>query len=266
VSGNPFRSSRCELTSSNRLGNPSKDARTVQAVFDGTLASPVRGTRMPHFDDAQGKLDRGNMTLKIYGVPRSRATRTLWMAHELGISFELIEVPPGAEGSRKPEYLRLNPNGQVPFIDDHGLILWESMAINLYLAKKHGAPIGPANLAEDGQMTMWGFWTVNEIEPHASTVLYNTAERPEAERSSAALTTALNALNTPLMVLEKKLQEGSGYLVGRRFTVTDLNAISCLFYLRFAPQALADKPAIRAWYDEGMARPANRAAFALRGD
>ena len=206
------------------------------------------------------------MTLKIYGIPRSRATRTLWMAHELEISFDLIEVPPGPEGSRKPEYLRLNPNGQVPFIDDDGLILWESLAINLYLAKKHGGPIGPANLAEDGQMTMWGFWTVNEIEPQASTVLYNTAERPQAERSATALTTALNALQAPLNVLERKLQEGSGYLVGRRFTVADLNVISCLFYLRFAPQILADKPAIRAWYDGAMARPANRAAFALRGD
>ena len=206
------------------------------------------------------------MTLKIYGIPRSRATRTLWMAHELGIPFDLIEVAPGAGGSRKPEFLRLNPNGQVPFIDDDGLILWESMAINLYLAKKHGAPIGPGNLAEDGQMTMWSFWSVNEIEPHASTVLYNTAERPEAERSTAALTAALNALSAPLMVLEKRLQEGSGYLVGRRFTVADLNVISCLFYLRFAPQALAGKPVIRAWYDGAMARPANRSAFALRGD
>jgi glutathione S-transferase len=206
------------------------------------------------------------MTLRIYGIPRSRATRTLWMVHELGIPFDLVEVTPGAEGSRKPEYLRLNPNGQVPFIDDDGLVLWESMAINLYLAKKHGAPVGPRDLAEDGQMTMWGFWTVNEIEPHASTVLYNTAERPEAERNAAALAAALKALNAPLMVLERKLQEGGGYLVGRRFSVADLNAISCLFYLRFAPQALADKPAIRAWYDAGMARPANRSAFALRGD
>jgi glutathione S-transferase len=206
------------------------------------------------------------MTIKIYGIPRSRATRTLWMAHELGIPYKLIDVPPGAEGSRKSEYLRLNPNGQVPFIEDDGLILWESIAINLYLAKKHGAPLGPANLAEDGQMTMWGFWTVNEVEPHANTVLYNTAERPEAERNSAALTAALNALKPPLAVLEEKLEEGSGYLVEGRFTVADLNAISCLFYLRFAPQALADKPGIRAWYDKGMARPANRAAFALRGD
>lgn len=206
------------------------------------------------------------MTIKIYGIARSRALRTLWMAKELGIPFDLVEVPPGVKGSRKPEYLRLNPNGQVPFIDDGGVIIWESMAINLYLAKKHGAPLGPKNLAEDGQMTMWGFWTVNEIEPHAIAILYNTAELPVADRNSSAVTAALNALSAPLAVLETKLKDGGGYLVGQRFTVADLNAICCLFYLRFAPQALADRPAIRAWYDGGMARPANRAAFALRGD
>jgi glutathione S-transferase len=206
------------------------------------------------------------MKLKIYGIPRSRAIRTLWMAHELGISYELVEVPPGAQGSRRPEYLRLNPNGQVPFIDDDGLILWESFAINLYLAKKHGAPIGPGNLAEDGQMTMWTLWSVNEIEPHASTVLYNTSELPLEQRNPAALATALKALKAPLQVLEDRLTKGGGYLVGQRFTVADLNVISCLFYLRFAPQALADKSGIRAWYERGMARPANRTAFSLRGD
>ncbi len=83
------------------------------------------------------------MTLKIYGIPRSRAVRTLWMAHEPGIPFDLVEVTPGADGSRKPEYLRLNPNGQVPFIDDDGLILWESLAINLYLARSMARPSGP---------------------------------------------------------------------------------------------------------------------------
>jgi len=206
------------------------------------------------------------MTIKIYGIPRSRALRTLWMAHELGISFELIEVSPGPAGSRKPEYLRMNPNGQVPFIDDDGLILWESFAINLYLAKKHGAPVGPANLAEDGRMTMWSIWAVNEIEPKASIVLVNTAELPPDRRSPAAVTMALDALRAPLQILENELTKGGGYLVGRRFTVADLNLICCLFYLRFAPQALAGLSAVRAWYEAGMARPANRAAFSLRGD
>ena len=76
--------------------------------------------------------------LKIYGMARSRAFRTLWMAKELGLEYENIALNPmsGTE-TRTPEFLAINPNGHVPAIDDDGFVLWESMAINLYLAKKH---------------------------------------------------------------------------------------------------------------------------------
>jgi glutathione S-transferase len=206
------------------------------------------------------------MPLKIYGTPRSNTIRPLWLAHELGIDYELVEVAPGAAGSRKPEYMRLNPNGRVPCIDDGGVILWESLAINLYLAKKHGGPLAPANLAEEGRMLQWGFWSAIEIEQPATTVLYHGALLPPEERDPAAVKKALETLEGPLRVLEGALKDGGGYLVGRRFTVADLNAICCVFYLRSAPAALDGTPAVRAWYEAGMARPAKRAAFALRGE
>ena len=77
--------------------------------------------------------------LKIYGVPLSRAYRALWMANELGLDYENVPIH-FADGSAKtPEYLAVNPNGRIPAIDDNGFKLWESMAINLYLAKKHGS-------------------------------------------------------------------------------------------------------------------------------
>jgi glutathione S-transferase len=98
------------------------------------------------------------MTLKIYGTPRSNTIRPLWLVHELGLEYQLVEVPLGAGGSRKPDYLRLNPNGKVPCIDDDGVILWESLAINLYLAKKYGGPLGrqPRRGGPDAQ---WGSWS-----------------------------------------------------------------------------------------------------------
>ncbi|MFI5013923.1 MAG: glutathione S-transferase family protein [Hyphomicrobiales bacterium] len=206
------------------------------------------------------------MGLKIYGVPRSRAIRTLWMVQELGIPYELVEVAPGAEGSGKAEYLSRNPTGAVPWIEDDGMVLWESLAINLYLSKKYPSALGPKDVAEDGRMAMWGFWSAIEIEPRAAAAMYNTSVLPPNERNPAAASSALEALKRPLQILEKALRNGGGFLVGGRFTVADLNAVTCVFYLRFTPQALADKPAIRAWYDAAMARPANRVAFAMRGD
>src|SRR5262245_13758751 len=75
--------------------------------------------------------------LRIYGIARTRAFRALWVANELGLDYEHIPVEIGERGARQAEYLAVNPNGRLPAIDDNGFVLWESLAITLYLAKKH---------------------------------------------------------------------------------------------------------------------------------
>lgn len=206
------------------------------------------------------------MALKIYGIPRSRAIRTLWMAHELAIPYELIEVAPGPDGSRRPEFLAINPNGHVPFVDDDGLVLWESLAINLHLARKHGGPLAPASLEEDSLATMWTVWAATELEPPAAQAMYHTFMLPEPDRVPGLKAAALQQVEAPLLVLEGTLAKGGGFVMGGRFTVADLNLACCVFYLRMNPDVLLDKPAIREWYAAALARPAARAAFAMRGE
>jgi len=206
------------------------------------------------------------MTLKIIGTPYSRTVRTLWMAKELGIPYENIEVKTGAEGSRTPEHLKINPNGHVPVIDDDGLILWESLAINLYLARKHGGPLAPANLAEEGQMLQWTLWAVWELEPHAQAVMGHAQTLPVEQRDAAVLAKATATVEGALGVLNAALVKGGGHLVGGRFTVADLNVVACLYFLRFTLPIMDKFPAVRAFYDATRARPHAKAAFALRGD
>ena len=107
------------------------------------------------------------MALKIYGVARSGAFRTLWMAGELGIPYEHIKINFADGGTRRPEYLAINPKGHIPAIDDDGLRLWESMAINLYLAKKWqispkngsgSSDLYPQRLADEARAWQWSFW------------------------------------------------------------------------------------------------------------
>jgi glutathione S-transferase len=76
-------------------------------------------------------------SLKVYGVARSRAFRAVWMAAEPGLDYERVKIDFVDGEARTPEYLAVNPNGHIPAIDDDGFILWESMAINLYLSKKY---------------------------------------------------------------------------------------------------------------------------------
>src|SRR4029453_10983790 len=77
-------------------------------------------------------------SLRIYGVARTRAFRVLWIAKELDLDYEHVPTEIGPAGARKADYLAINPNGRLPAIDDGGFMLWESLAITLYLAKKHG--------------------------------------------------------------------------------------------------------------------------------
>src|ERR1043166_4658924 len=101
------------------------------------------------------------MALKIYGVLRSRASRNVWRAKEMGISFEHVPVihanrltDPAAPGAplntASPAFRAINPNGLVPAIDDDGLVLNESLAINLYLAKRYRGAPGPTDAPEGG--------------------------------------------------------------------------------------------------------------------
>ena len=206
------------------------------------------------------------MNLTIYGVPRSRAIRNLWMAYELNIPFTHVETSFGPEGCRSPAFMAINPNGHIPAITDDGVMIWESMAINLYLARKHGGPLAPTTIAEEGQMMAWTLWAATEVEPHASQTMYHTSMYPPEQRDPSAVTKALAALVAPLAVMDAHLAAHGGFLVGGRFTAVDLNVAGCLFYLRFTPQALAELPHVRAWYAACITRPASLKAFALRDE
>src|SRR3989442_14391502 len=126
------------------------------------------------------------MALKIYGVGRSRAFRTLWMAKELGLDYEHLKVDFADGSTRQPSHLAVNPNGHVPVIDDDGFILWESMAINLYLAKKYGAGgLYPSRIEDEARAWQWSFWGMTELERLVLTALFNRAIFPGNQRHAA---------------------------------------------------------------------------------
>jgi len=211
--------------------------------------------------------------LTIYGVYRSRASRNIWLADELGIPFKTVPVmqhyrltPEAAKEvlhTRSPEFLKVNPNGHIPSIDDDGVVLHESLAINLYLARKHGGPLAPAGLAEDGLMGMWALWAANEVEPHSIQVLYHRAANKPEERDPKIAQAAIDALRAPFSVLDKALA-GPGYLVGGRFTVADINTAEVVRYAMPAPELFEAAPSVKAWLAACHARPAYKARMAAR--
>ncbi len=206
------------------------------------------------------------MSLTIYGIARTRTSRVLWLAEELGLAYRHEKLAPAAGDTRRPEFLTLNPMGRVPAIDDDGLILWESLAINLHLARKYGqnGGLGPRDVAEDALIGQWTLWAATGFEPDAHDVVVQTINLPPEQRSAAARDAALARLERPLRALDSALAKGGGHLVGRRFTVADLNVACIAFYLRAAEGALAPYPAVDAWYCAAAGRPAFKRMIALR--
>ena len=204
------------------------------------------------------------MALKIYGVARSRAFRVLWMAKELGLDYEHVKVDFATGETRAPAHLALNPNGHVPVIDDDGFVLWESMAINLYLAKKYGAGgLYPTRLGDEARAWQWSFWGTTEVERPVLTALMHRASYPEDKRDAAAADAAEKTLSQPLGVLDGALGRGA-HLLGDSFTVSDLNVASILAWARPAQIDMSTFPKVADWLRNCAERPAARAARQLQ--
>lgn len=200
--------------------------------------------------------------LRIYGIARTRAFRAIWMAKELALEFEHIPVEIGAAGARQAEYLAINPNGRLPAIDDDGFILWESLAVTLYLAKKHGK-FYPTTLQGEAKAWQWSLWAANEVERGVNIWSLHAIRLPPEDRNEAVLADALRIIGAPFRVLDDALA-GREWLVGDAFTVADLNVAAVIS--RAIEMDLAQTPNIARWLKACLDRPAAREASGLRAE
>lgn len=197
--------------------------------------------------------------IRIYGIPMSRAFRPLWLAEELGLSYENVPTHFATGDTKKPEFLAINPNGHIPALVDGDVVLCESMAINLYLARKYDGGLWPKSIADEGRTWQWSFWAMTELEPPLLDLLMHTAMRPPAERDAAKAQDAKARLAKPLDVLEGALR-GRSHLVGTAFSVADLNVASVLSWARMLRLDLSRWPWLDAWLARCLERPAAKKA------
>lgn len=199
--------------------------------------------------------------LRIYGSAKSRTLRVLWMAGELGLSYDQKDYLPRAPETRTPEYLALNPNARVPTIDDDGFVLSESMAINCYLAKKHRSALYPADPKHEALALQWSLWETDRLDRQIVNYQRHTKDLPEAERKPEIAKAAWEEVVPALDVLETALTK-SEWLAGPMFSVGDLNVASALF--RALSMDLTKWPHVQAWLNRCWDRPPAKKARAMR--
>ena len=190
------------------------------------------------------------MALTIYGSAGSRTMRVLWAACELGLEFTHVPYGYNDPALKQPDFLRINPAGQIPAIDDDGFTLSESLAIILYLAKKYGGPpLYPATLEGEAEVWRWTLWAQVQLEPWVQgDVLLK-------EVHAAARDLAMPFVARSLALLERRL-EGHSWLLGDDFTAADLTVAAILSPSRAVKLPLQRFPNIKAWHIRCYSRPA----------
>ncbi len=203
--------------------------------------------------------------LKIYGQPRSRAFRVLWLAKEASIPYEHIPVSITADKPecKEPWYVEINPNARIPTIDDDGFVMWESAAINLYLAEKYKSPLFPSTPQGRGRMLQWAFYIANDVEQPIVTMFQHRMLFPAEKRNPALADAAEETLLGKLKLLEDHLAKNK-YFGGEQWDMADFMVASVAYTLTAIKYDLAKYPNFQKWLMASIERPAAKEARKLR--
>ena len=199
---------------------------------------------------------------KLHGTSRSRSARSLWALEELGVNYEHNPMP--TTDAKSAPHLKLNPNGHVPVLEDDGVVVWESMAINLYLADKYGKnSLWPSDPMGRADVYKWSFFAMTEVEPHLITILRNRVMNAPENRDEKAASAAVEALKAPMNALEESLK-GKEYLLGKNFTIADLNVAAVMSWIPMMKLDLSSWPNVAAWLQKCLGRDANKKVRGLK--
>lgn len=203
--------------------------------------------------------------LKLYGQYRSRTFRVAWLCKESTIPYEHVNVKINVRGAtcKEPWYTALNPNARVPTIDDDGFVMWESAAINLYLAEKYKSPLWPTDEKAKGRMLQWTFFVTNDIEPPMIAIRMNRQILPREKRDARLAGEAETALESKLKILDDHLASNRFFGVDS-WDMADFMVASVCYTFFVMNYDLSRVPHFHNWLMTSLERPKAREARALR--
>ncbi len=199
------------------------------------------------------------MSIVFYYSPMTSATRVHWALEELGIPYDKVKIDLSKGEQRKPEFLKLNPNGKVPCMVIDGQPLFESLAMLIYLGEAYGVDKGlyPALGLPRLEAFKWMSWASVTLVDAGGRLLRNTSERFPAEmRNPAVATNARAEIAELLRVLETSMA-GRQFILGDKFTLVDVAVGSMVVFLgQRLNIEMSPFPNLAAWAGRLSSRPA----------
>ena len=192
----------------------------------------------------------------IHGMPYARTNYVIWAMEELGLEYDVNPVNPMKGEGKMPQHLARNPNGLIPVLEEDGFFIWESAAINFYLAKNYGDGIlWAADPHEEAEIMQWGVFGVSSLDKPAVNYILHKQALPEEMRDEASLKDAGEGVAIYAKILDDYLAD-KDYLVGERFTIADINLSAILDYPRKSGYDLSPYKNLTAWLSRCLERPA----------
>jgi len=190
--------------------------------------------------------------MKLYNVAYSgNSYKVRLLLAQLGIPCEIVEVDILKGESRTPEFLKINPNGRTPVLDDDGFILAESNAVLAYLAQ--GTKFLPEDRKKFGQVFQWLFFEQYSHEPFIATSRFWLQHKPDSAEKTALLASKRDGGWAALKVMEDHLAHND-FFAGD-YSIAD---IALFAYTHVAGEGgfpLDDFPKIRGWIERVLEQP-----------
>lgn len=196
------------------------------------------------------------VVLILYGTPLSSpANKIRFLLNYLGIPYEYKSVNLAAGEHKQADFLKINPYGKVPAIDDNGFKLAESNAILRYLADKHPSSLYPKNLEERAIVEQWLDFAANHISLATAKVMYNTYfyRLTGTAKDERSLQDGFSWLNAYLPMLEQQLTK-QAYIAGNQLTIADFGLLAALDTVDLLKIDLSPYPRLNSWRQKLMAQ------------
>ena len=194
------------------------------------------------------------MSITLYFAPGTRATRIAFLLEELGVPWHKVTLDLAQREHKAPAYLAINPNGVVPALKDGDTVIFESVAIALYLADRYTqkglAP--PPDSPLRGRYLSWMVWSMTTLEPPIGDV-YLERLKPAEQQSAAATAAAMEQFRSSAQVLEGELI--GPYLLGDSLSAADV-MVGCVLVFADMLGMLEGHQRLRDYVARITARPA----------
>lgn len=201
--------------------------------------------------------------ITLYGSPRSSAGRCFWTLEEIGVPYEVKELDMKNKEHKSDAFLKINPNGKIPALVDADVTLFESMAINYYLADKYKKELLGSTIAERALAMQWSFWAISELQGPVIEVFIQKVFMPEDKRDQNVIEKNMKQIPNLLNVLNSSLADRK-YLTGDQFTIGDINTASVVHICPIIGVDLKGYSNIDKWLGAMSDRPAYQKYHAMR--